>query len=571
MTPWGFALLVLLAQEPVPRPATPASVEGVVVKQGSGVPLSGVSVELAGVGRRDGAFTGVYTATTAQDGKFALENVAPGEYRLESVRSGGYLPAAFGQRTPGGRGATFRLEAGQKMTGVRLVMASPTGSIAGRVYDHDGEPTGRAQVQALKSVYRDGHRRLTILRAVETNDRGEYRLYWLPPGQYYVVAKPDQPRPDFGPQITFRAPQFGEHEEGRAPFVRSRTASDGAVVEEAFVPVYYPGTTDVQAATAVVVGEAAAVGGVDVPVAPGLVRTRRIRGFAIDVVTGQPLAGASVLAIPRTTDPNVLIPSARSEPDGSFDLAGVVPGPYIVFAGDGHVTGGVALDVGDDDVQGLAINATPGFRISGRFVVEGRSRGGAGLSLPELRATLQRDPDILGMPNGGPTFSPPPSEDGAFALEGVGIGDFAVSIRGLPPGAYLKSMRMGIADVLAGGLHVFGAPKDPLEIVIGAEGGSLAGRVVSAAQEPLVNRTVVVVPAPTLRERADLFKSDSTDGSGRFRIQGLAPGEYKVFAWETVESGAWRDPDFLRGYENVGKTIRVSEDAEQVVELTIIP
>src|SRR5207244_885662 len=82
---------------------------------------------------------------------------------------------------------------GQKITGVRLTM-SATGSISGRIYDRDGEPVGRAQVQALRSIYKDGHRVFTIVQSVESNDRGEYRIFWLAPGRYYVSAMPEIPQ-----------------------------------------------------------------------------------------------------------------------------------------------------------------------------------------------------------------------------------------------------------------------------------------------------------------------------------------------------------------------------------------
>src|SRR5437867_336589 len=557
MTVSAVVLIAALAQGPAQQQSSPALVEGIVIRQGSGEALSGATVELAGRG------VGVYTASTGADGRFRFENVAPGTYRLRAARSG-FGPADYGQRSPGGPGVSLQLAAGQKMVSIQLAMAA-TGAIIGHVYDTDGEPVARAQVQALRSIYREGRRQLTIAQAVESNDRGEYRLHSLVPGQYYVAAKPDQPFVDSGIPM-FRVARAGDHEEGRGPFVQSRTSDDGAAVEEVYRAVYYPGSTDTQSAVLVAVGSGANVSGVDIPVGGGLVRTRRIQGFATNATNGQPLTGASVLAIPRTLDPNVVIPNGRVAADGSFDLSGVTPGSYIVFASIAGLTGGVAVDVGDVDVQGLAITATQGFRISGRFVIAGGSRDQAALRMADLRATIARDPDIVGMPSGGPTFSPPPSEDGSFVLEGVGVGDLRAGVRGLPKGAYVKSMRMGAVDVLDGGLHVFGASRDALEIVIGTDGGAIAGRVAGAAAEPLVNRTVVAVPDAALRHRADLFKSTSTDTAGRFRLEGLSPGEYKVFAWEIIEAGAWQDPDVLRDYENRGRTIRVGEASDQNVD-----
>src|SRR5206468_3397974 len=121
---------------------------------------------------------------------FLFENVSPGNYRLIATSEGGYVPAEYGQCSPTGQGIGFEIAAGQKMTGIQLAMA-PTGSISGRVYDRDGDPLENAQVMALRPVYKNGRRTLTIVQAVATDDRGEYRLFWLAPGRYYVSAKPD--------------------------------------------------------------------------------------------------------------------------------------------------------------------------------------------------------------------------------------------------------------------------------------------------------------------------------------------------------------------------------------------
>jgi hypothetical protein len=129
---------------------------------------------------------------------------------------------------------------------------------------------------------------------------------------------------------------------------------------------------------------------------------------------------------------------------------------------------------------------------------------------------------------------------------------------------------MGSADVLDGGLHITGIPRDPLEIVIGADAGRLTGTVVNTRQEPLANIKVAVVPGAPDRHRNDLYKSATTDQSGRFRIQGLAAGSYIVFAWEEVEDGAWQDPDFIRGYESRGMSIRIRDGADESVTLTVI-
>jgi len=593
----GSAARALLAQAPARQqpPATPATVEGFVVKAGTAEPMSGARVQLdlqeatLLSGTEDSPLTPPEsfhrTATTGPEGKFAFANVLPGEYRVVAFHRGGYVPAEYGQRTPTGRGMSFVLAPGQRLADIQLAL-TPTGSISGHVYDRDGEPAGRAIVQALRPIYRDGKRVLTIVQSVLTNDRGEYRLFLLPAGAYYVTAKTARV-PDVEPRIPGipiaqrpSAVRITEpartvtFEQASGPVVSTRTLPTGEVADEIEVTVYYPGATEADRAARIDLRAGANSDGVDIPT-PGPVRGRRIRGIVMS--NGQPVAEAGVVAVPRTSDPNLVVPADRSGADGSFDIAGVVPGSYVLFASDRNMTGAVPLQVGDVNVDNVVIAVTPGFRLSGRIVVDGQSRNGSDPNVAGQHVTLRRDPNILGMPSAGPSYSPPPSADGSFVLEGVPPGDFRVTLgfpaprQSLPPDAYVKSMLMGAANVLEGGLHLSGQPRDVLEIVIGANGGRVSGTVVNAGRDPVPNTTVVAVPDANDRQRADRYKSVSSDGSGRFQIRGLAPGSYTLFAWENVDEGAWQDPDFLRPYEIRGASVRVRDGSDESVQLTVIP
>ena len=338
MTGWHstvtLALIGLLAQGSIQSPsANLATVEGVVVKLGTREPLSGARVQLERerdeirVDQSPDQLGGApplpeshFAATTGPDGRFAIEHVPPGSYRLYAFQSGGYVPAEYGQHSPRGRGTIFDLVAGQKMTDVQLAL-TPTGSISGRVYDRDGEPAGRAIVQALRPYYRDGTRALTIVQSVLTNDRGQYRLFWLPPGRYYVTAKSGQEQIAPPTATGFGAIGSGVRiteparsvtfEQASSPLVRNRTLATGEVIEEIHVPVYYPGTTDPVTAAGIDLRLGGNADGMDISVSAGSVRTHHIRGFVTNGATGQPLARASVLAVPRTFDPSLVVPSDR--------------------------------------------------------------------------------------------------------------------------------------------------------------------------------------------------------------------------------------------------------------------
>ena len=579
-------LIAFALQVPAP-PQQPASIEGIVIKLGSGEPLADAKVQLDLVERLERRSEPMQPPTSPENfhrmarsdrnGRFVFQNVVPGDYRLIVTRDGGYVPAEYGQRSPTGQGISFEIAAGQKMTGIQLAM-SPTGSITGRVYDRDGEPLGKAQVMALRPIYKDGQRTLTIVQSVESDDRGEYRLFWLAPGRYYVSAKPDilelpinLARPFMAPAVHITDPaRFGMLEQASNPVIQTRRLRTGEVVEETYVPVYYPGTLDAQSATPIAVPAGATVGGIDVSVGAGLKPTRHIRGRVINAATAQPVVKASLIAIPRSSTPYKVTPASSTNADGSFDLAGVVPGSYHIAVTSGGMSGIVPVEVGERDIPNLPIVISSGFKLSGRFVIEGAGGNNSQISFPRI-SELVRDPPSVGMPSGGPSFTPPAAADGSFVLEGVGPGDFRVNVGGVQPDSYVKSMRMGNADVLNDGLHIYSAPENLLEVVIGSNAGRIEGSVVNSRQETLPNRTVVLVPDVRFRHRNDLYKVVPTDTAGRFRVRGVAPGNYRLFAWESVETGAWQDPDFIRATESGGRSIQISEGSNEDVRLVVIP
>src|SRR4030095_1723615 len=175
-----FALSLLLLQQS-PQPPSTASIEGTVLKLGTTDAIPRVKVTLAQPGSSQ--------SVTADDGgKFVFRNLAAGQYRLTAVRDG-YVAAEYGQRGPGGSGVPIALTAQQQMKDARIEMTL-TGVISGRVLNRFGEPVGNANVQASRYTYQEGRRTLTPFQSIRTNDLGEYRLFWMTPGQYIISAQP---------------------------------------------------------------------------------------------------------------------------------------------------------------------------------------------------------------------------------------------------------------------------------------------------------------------------------------------------------------------------------------------
>jgi len=84
---------------------------------------------------------------------------------------------------------------------------------------------------------------------------------------------------------------------------------------------------------------------------------------------------------------------------------------------------------------------------------------------------------------------------------------------------------------------------------------------------------VTVVLIPQERERKDqpqYYKTTTTDTAGSFTFKNLDPGQYKVYAWREVESGAYMDPEFVGPVESRGQALTIHEGSQENLQLKLI-
>jgi hypothetical protein len=95
--------------------------------------------------------------------------------------------------------------------------------------------------------------------------------------------------------------------------------------------------------------------------------------------------------------------------------------------------------------------------------------------------------------------------------------------------------------------------------------------VVDKDEKPVPGATVVLIPEPSRRHRWDLYKPTTADQYGRFELQTLPPGEYKLFAWEDIEPTSWFDPEVLKEVEKHGAAVTVRANAGETVNVHLVP
>lgn len=564
-----------------------AVANGTVTKPGGTEPLSKATVILSPVAT--GQTVRMRSAVTEDDGRFTIRDIEPGDYRL-TAQNPRYGHTAYGQRKPGGPGTILSISAGQQISDLRLSMI-PTGTIAGRVTGRSGEPLVYAAVQAFKYVYQDGRKILTTAQTAMTDDRGEYRLFWLAAGQYYVAAAAGNTRVGPTPAEPFR-PGAGsavesdslaaQQEYQLAVLIRGesfpsantvlRILEDGTVQEEAWAPVYYPAATEPRLATEIAVAAGTTRAGVDIVIGPE--RVQRVRGRVVGFTPG---STPTVTLLPQDTASGLRAPlygRGSSTVEGSFEFTGVLPGSYYVVARDlrtGVLSPPLLVQVGSRDVDNLTLGMAQAIEVTGRVLIEGVTQNAENPN-PLAGVIVGLQPDLPGGSFSAISANPAVGT-GAFVWTNLAPGDYQVHFvtGGRPPGTkplYLKSARLGLTDVTAG-LHIAADTNGRVEIVLTTDPGSVEGVVIGSRGSPAANATVVLVPNVG-RKRSNLYRSVVTGADGRFRFPDLTPGDYKLFAWDDVETGAWQNADFIRLYESKGLLVHLPEKSKEDVQLNVI-
>ena len=135
---------------------------------------------------------------------------------------------------------------------------------------------------------------------------------------------------------------------------------------------------------------------------------------------------------------------------------------------------------------------------------------------------------------------------------------------------YVKSARLGNEDLLKNRVRIEGTAPGSIEVLIGA-GGKFNGNAMNERREPVPNVSVVLVPDGAYRQRRDLYRTATTDISGRFSMQGIPAAAYKAFAFEEAPVDAWQNSDFLRPLESRGTPVEIRDGNQTSADLQIIP
>jgi Carboxypeptidase regulatory-like domain len=484
------------------------------------------------------------TVVTDDDGRYDVKGLAAGRYSV-NVSKSGYVSLQYGQTRPFEPGRPIEILDAQILE--RVDVSLPRGGvIRGRVFDEYGDPVPDVRVQAMRSQFVQGQRRLTASggRGFSTDDTGEFRISGLPPGQYYLSAT-------LGGQAG--AP-FGPGDDERIGYAAT----------------YFPSTTNAAEAQRVAVGLAQTVGDMNIVLVQ--TRTARVTGMVLDS-TGKPMVGMMNVSqvIAGTMTSSYALPL---QPGGTFVLNNLAPGEYMLRGmtnGDPSTREIAALNitVAGQDIDDLHLVAEAPATVTGRLVLDTGSQPSVRTSQFRI-GTSSVDPTALMAPGGfsGPI---PVRDDFTFELK-VPPGKSTIRLVGTPPGFTLKAVRLNGVDITDSGT-VFKTHEDVsgVEVELTNRPANVSGTV-SNGRGLASDFTVVVFSRDEQRwiSPTRYILTARPDQQGRFRVPAMPAGDYYVAALDYVEPGRWTDPEFLQALRSQAVTLSITDGESKTIDLMLL-
>jgi|SRR5579859_974698 len=497
------------------------------------------------------------TERTDSSGRFQFEGLPAGKYDLRAAKANEGM-AIYGADSVRELSDLIALADGQTRNGIVLRFVR-RGSISGHVYDSGGEPVGNANVSLLTPGRDLGAPVLQNYRDAQTDDAGEYRIANLDPAKYYLRASPG-PERSFGPgPPTMLIEQY---------YGGARDAKDAS-------PIYLRGAESLAGIDLHLTSEAAVeirgrILGVPDVTEPAQAQPPRA-GFRAAIDGGGVLV--SILSMDEWQQRSrfALSRFAAAAPEYRFQMAGLSSGRYRIEAAftSGTKTYGASqiLDLRPDSPE-ILLTLAPATDIQGTLRLEGQAPPADGRSAPpndigNRRVQLFRPGTQEG------NISAQVRPDGRFTLEQVLPGDWQLGVNPVPPG-FLKSARLGDKDIQFTTFEIKGSNDAALNIVVSMRTATLEGEV-DAASPNSKRAGIMIAPVGRFHNLLRFYYNTATDDEGKFKLSGIAPGKYKVYAFEKMTPGNFFAPEAVDQLDDLGETIEFAEGATLQAHPKLVP
>ena len=477
-----------------------------------------------------------WATLTNADGRYEMNNLPAGQYAVSATKVN-YTWVARGSDRTMGIGAPIRVADGQAVEGLDLQLQR-AGVLTGRILDEFNEPVVGARVSVVRFQSVQGQRRLTPGRSTMTNDIGEFRLFGLLPGEWYLSASHN---------------------------MQWLATNDRSV----YLETYFPGTSNPVEAQELTIVPGQVLSGLAMTLRP--VRAARISGVVLDS-QGLPIANADVIATQRFGQ-RLSLGQTRAGSDGSFVIGGVPPGEYTLRGGLSIALAESAmlnLAVTGDDIAGVELIAAPPSLLRGRLVLTSTTDAVARPSTIGMTAFLvEGEQGLTWMVDGGQAFATV-KDDSTFEIK-VPQGHTVIRLAGTPEWR-IKRARLNGVDVTEHGFDVpAGGILSNLDVEVTNIVTQLSGTVATTGDGRPRNSVILFAQDPKLWGFPSRHVAQAAvDREGRYQVR-VIPGRYYAIALADVDQNEWNTPDFLTTLRDRAVALSIDEGESKVLDLNLAP
>ena len=523
------------------QPVSSGSIAGTVLNRSTNNPIRRAIVTLSTVEAQPQDAV----AWTDAAGRFSFRSLPAGAYRLYASQDG-FQNSGSGAETRSQFADIIHLAVGENRTGLSCRL-SPLSTVSGIVFNDAGDPLPGAQIQILTPHY-ERRKRTLLYQGIGTftDAEGRYRISDILPGKYLVTAQLPQPFVKYNSEVS-----TGQLQERHTYGLQ-----------------YFSGTSTAEAATYINLAsgkEAEQISFRLMPSPPTVTVEGRV---SVPAGVG-PTSIVLITLLSTSFGQQAMLTNQASSRDFNFRLENLRPDRYLAFAEasvDGtEYSGSQEVDLRAQSTTGITLTLESGIDLSGRVTLEGSDATKYSIQYVSLKRG-----DFYAQLSSR-TLRALVSKNGAFTIHNVTPGVWDIEAGPIPPGGYLKSIRLGTKDVLTEDMVLSGKTTVPLSIVVSTQAASVEGQVISSTGEPVMKAAVLLAPEEKFRNVTSFYRVAHSDEKGFYKMIGVTPGKYRLYALGELDPSYIQDSGLLKPLDRFAVPIELKESVTSKQNLTFVP